>query len=216
MPDIANVTVICFLASYILALAVEFLRLNNPSRWFRGLVLCLSSAGFLAHTIYLIVRSQRHGLPPLVGSSHDWFLVLSWLCVLYYLIRTLRDSRLALGIFLYPLVILLTLSAYFVSSDANALVSQNEGRGWALLHAAFLVFGMGGVLLSFISSMMFLFQHRRLKHKQAIPGGLKLPNLEKLARMNWWSVIVSVPLLTLGLASGFALTFYLKRTATEQ
>ncbi|QDU80904.1 Cytochrome C assembly protein [Polystyrenella longa] len=216
MPDIANVTVVCFLASYIVALAGEFFRLNNSSRWLRGVVMFYSCAGFLAHSTYLIVRSNQHGLPPLVGSAHDWFLVLSWLCVLYYLIRTLRDPQLALGVFLYPFVILLTVSAYFISSDANEMVSEKSDRGWAMLHASFLIFGIGGVLLSFITSLMYLFQHYRLKHKRSIPGGLKVPNLEKLARMNWWSVIVSVPLLTLGLASGFAMTLHVNKSDQAQ
>ncbi|MAT16827.1 MAG: hypothetical protein CMJ46_16330 [Planctomyces sp.] len=213
MPDIANVTVVCFLASYIVALIAEFFRLNNPKAWLRWLVLFFSLAGFLAHTVYLIVRSRVHGLPPLVGSSHDWSLVLSWLCVLYYLARTLRDQKLALGVFLFPIVILLTLSAYFVSTDSSELVQEKGDRGWALLHAAFLVLGIAGVLLSFITSMMYLFQHHRLKNKQAIPVGLRLPNLEKLAKINWWAVIVSVPLLTLGLISGFGLALHLKKTS---
>ncbi|MEZ6045134.1 MAG: cytochrome c biogenesis protein CcsA [Planctomycetaceae bacterium] len=212
MPDIANVTVVCFLASYIVALVGEFLRITTSIRWMRWLVLLFSCAGFIAHTAYLIVRSQQHDLPPLVGSAHDWLLVLSWLCMAYYLIRTLRNPNLALGVFLYPPVILLTLSAYFVSSNPNELVVQSEIRQWILLHAAFLVFGILGVLVSFESSLMYLYLHYRLKHKRPIPGGLKLPNLEKLARVNWWSVLVSVPLLTLGMASGVILLFYLKKT----
>ena len=35
-------------------------------------------AGLTAHTIYLVMRSQKSGLPPLLSSSQDWMLVLAW------------------------------------------------------------------------------------------------------------------------------------------
>ena len=36
-------------------------------------------------------------------------------------------------------------------------------------------------------------------------SSLSLPNLEKLARLNWWAVVLAVPLLTIGLVAGVIL-----------
>lgn len=58
--------------------------------------------------------------------------------------------------------------------------------------------------------MMYLVQQRRLKHHQLSPEGFGLPSLEKLARLNRWSVIVAVPLLTLGMLTGVGLGLYAK------
>jgi hypothetical protein len=55
--------------------------------------------------------------------------------------------------------------------------------------------------------MMYLVQHRRLKHRQTMQEGLTLPSLERLARLNWWAVVVSVPLLTTGMIAGGVLAF---------
>jgi len=50
-----------------------------------------------------------------------------------------------------------------------------------------------------------LTQHRRLRQKQTMKEGLSLPSLGRIARLNWWSVVISVPLLTLGMAVGVGL-----------
>ncbi|MEX0700459.1 MAG: cytochrome c biogenesis protein CcsA [Planctomycetales bacterium] len=214
-----NVTVVCFLASYAVALALELVRLVKRVPVRRAVMLLFAAAGFVAHTTYLVVRSRQTELPPLLSSTQDWMLVLAWLALVFYLVLTLVDRDLAVGLFLLPLVLVLIGASYFVSGEPNALVAGSNGAGaaegvvrrWALLHAALLVFGIGGVMLGFVSSLMYLVQHRRLKQQQTLLAGLQLPSLERLARLNWWAVIVSVPLLTLGMGTGIGLALYSRR-----
>lgn len=178
------------------------------------LMLAFAAAGFLAHTIYLVNRSTEAQLPPLLSSTHDWMLVLAWMGALFYLFLSAFDRDLAVGLFVWPVVLLLIVAAYFVSDSPNALVApsaeleQSAIRNWAMLHASLLMFGIGGVLLALILSMMYLVQYRRLRNKRAPQSGWSLPSLERLARLNWWAVILSVPLLTLGLATGLGLGLY--------
>src|SRR5258708_34722774 len=94
-----HVTVVCFLASYLVALALELGRLLGRSRVSRFVMLGFGLAGFVAHTLYLLNRSQETHLPPLLASTHDWMLVLAWLLVLFYLFLTLVRSERALGEF---------------------------------------------------------------------------------------------------------------------
>jgi ABC-type uncharacterized transport system permease subunit len=82
-----------------------------------------------------------------------------------------------------------------------------------MLHASFLVFGIAGVIIGLVFSLMYVVQHRRLKHRQPVQTGLSLPSLATLARLNWWSVVVSIPLLTLGLLTGVRLVFLTQETA---
>jgi ABC-type uncharacterized transport system permease subunit len=163
-------------------------------------------AGLAAHTIYLVIRSRESGLPPLLSSSHDWMLVLAWIAVLFYLVLSAVDRNLLVGMFLLPLVLMLIGSAYFISDSPNTVM--DAAPQWKMLHATLLVFGIAGVIMGIVLSMMYLFQHYRLKQKQTMKPGLKLPNLERLARMNWWAVVLSVPLLTLGLATGVGLGWH--------
>lgn len=195
-----RVSVFCFLASYAVAFLLEltqFLRRSTAIRW--GTVL-FTGAGLVAHSVYLVVRSRHHDLPPLLGSTHDWLLVAAWLIVVLYLGIQIWNHSLSLGVFCLPIVLGLVVSSRYVSN--RPIPQTAEMRQWGMIHATFWVFGILGVALALLVSLMYLVQHSRLKHKQAQPAALKLFSLERLGRMNWWLIVVSVPLLTLGVLSG--------------
>jgi ABC-type uncharacterized transport system permease subunit len=201
-----GVSLFCFLASYTLAFGLEWVRLLRSGRMLRVLAPMAATAGLVAHTWFLWSRSSEANLPPLLSSSRDWFLVLAWMAVLFYLVLATVDDELPIGIFLLPLVLILIGSAYFLSTEPNELMKNLDARrGWVMLHSTLLVFGIAGVLLGFVLSMMYLVQHRRLKHKQTQQSGMLLPSLEKLSRLNWWAVVLTVPLLTLGMLTGVIL-----------
>lgn len=203
----ANVSVFCFLASYLVAFGLELTRLLRSTAINRAIMLLFGTAGLIAHTIYLLGRGGKTNLPPLLSSAHDWMLVLAWLAILFYLCLTTFERELPVGLFLLPVVLLLIGAANFVSHSTNPLV-DDAIRGWTMLHVSLLVFGVTGVLVGFVLSLMYVAQHHRLKHKQTMQSGLALPSLARLARLNWWAVIISVPLLMAGMIAGFVLAFY--------
>lgn len=198
-----RVSVVCFLASYGLALAIELFRVFGKSVWQRVATLSVTAAGLLAHTIFLYMRSQTTSLPPLLSSMQDWMYVLAWLVTLVYLFVSLSDRDAAVGLFVLPLVLVLVVAALLFSPAERP--PDNLGRHWTMLHVVMLVFGMGGLLAGLVVSLMYLWQHWRLKNRQATHRGLALPSLERLHRWNKWLVMISVPLLTLGMGIGVAL-----------
>jgi ABC-type uncharacterized transport system permease subunit len=210
---LGNVSIVCFSASYLVAFGLEWTRLAGRTAVGRAVTLLFGLAGFVAHTAYLLTRATHAHLPPLLSSTHDWLLVLAWLAILFYLFLSALQRDLPVGLFLLPLVLLLIGSAYVVRDIpsaayvADAAAEKEALRGWRMLHSALLVFGMGGVILGFVLSMMYLVQHRQLKRKHVLQEGLALPSLARLARWNWWAIVVSVPLLTLGMLSGVCLIF---------
>jgi ABC-type uncharacterized transport system permease subunit len=128
------------------------------------------------------------------------------------------DRRLAVGLFALPVVLVLIGAAYFVRTSPSELVTgpvSHEAaiHHWTMFHVSLLVFGIAGVIVAFILSLMYLAQHHRLKHKQTLREGLTLPSLARLARWNWWAVMLSVFLVTLGMASGAGLIMLTKENA---
>ena len=201
-----HVTVICFLGSYLVAFALEVGRLWGRSRASRLVMIGFGVAGFVAHTIYLLNRSQQTHLPPLLASTYDWMLVLAWVLVLCYLFLSVTHTELAVGLFLLPVVLLLVASTYFLSQEPNtAMNAERARRNWGMLHASLLVFGIAAGAAGFVSGLMYLFQHRRLKTRHGEHTGLKMPSLARLAQANRWSVMLAFLLLTLGFASGIIL-----------
>ena len=198
-----HVGVICFLASYALALVAELSRLAWRNRISHWVMVGLTAAGLTAHTLYLFSRSQQTHLPPLLSSAHDWLLVLAWLAVLVYLFVSLLDRDQATGLIALPLVVGLVVASQFVTKASASSASAHHN--WVMLHVSLLVFGIAGVLIGLVLGLMYLWQHYRLKHRQMLQSGLALPSLELLARFNRLAILVSVPLLTFGMVLGIAL-----------
>ncbi len=197
------------------------------STWLHWLSLGFVAAGLIAQTFYLVARSSTADLPPLLSSSHDWLLVLAWLAVVFDLtlsvVLTLVNRNVPMGLFLLPAVLLLIGALDLVGDATSPAMSQATDamrrgaeeralRGWGMLHASLLVFGIGGVIVGFLFSIMYVVQHRRLKHPRTVTNALSLPSLATLARLNWWSVVISFPLLTLGMLTGIRLVYLSRHT----
>lgn len=199
-----NVTLFCFFASYLSALALEGARLLRPSNLCRLLALAFSIAGLVAHTIYLVVRSRSVDLPPLLGSTHDWLLVLAWTIVLTHILVNATNRQVASGVFFLPVILLLVGAARYVNDTVES--QQGTLYWWKMTHASFLVLGIVGTTLSLPISVMYLMQHRKLRNKVAANDGVQLFSLETLGVWNWRLIVFSVPMLTLGMACGVALS----------
>jgi hypothetical protein len=203
----ANVQVFCFLASYAVAFGLELSRLLGRSRVSRYVMVGFAVAGIVAHTWYLFNNYRRTGLPPLLASTHDWMLVFAWVLALSYLLLTVLQKDLAVGLFTLPVVLLLVSSTYFLSQAPNTAINTSVARReWVLLHASLLVFGMTACAAGLVSGIMYLVQHHRLKTRHAEVAGLHMPSLARLATVNRWSMLMTFLFLTLGFASGVALT----------
>jgi hypothetical protein len=205
----AHVTVVCFLASYLVAFLLELSRLLGRSRISRFVMVGFSVAGFAAHNWYLLNRAHQTHLPPLLASTHDWMLVLAWVLVLFYLFITLllalSRQDLAVGVFALPVVLILVFSTYFLSQEPNTALTEAAAKArwsWGIFHAALLVFGMTAGAVGLVSGSMYLIQHHRLKTRLAEHTGFRMPSLARLAQVNRWSIILTYFLLTLGFASG--------------
>lgn len=206
MGFLAQIHIYCFLMSYLAALLGEgFLVMRRNSPTVRTLVIVFGLAGFFAHTAFLITRSTGSGLPPLLTSQQDWLLVLAWMGSLLYVILLLTHRQVAHGLFMLPVILLLILVAIFVSDQASGNLRELSLRRWGMFHATSLVLGIGAVVGSSITGMMYLLHHQRLRSRSGWWRNLRLPSLENLTAWNRWMVVFSVPCLTLGLLTGFLL-----------
>lgn len=207
MAFLSRVHLSCFLLSYLVAFGAElFQLLRHRSGWTRAITIFSAAAGLLAHTAYLVARSSDSGLPPIVGSSHDWFLVLAWLGAFFYLLLVATHKGLAIGLFLLPTVLVLIVLALFVDDVlADSVREKNAVHRWGMLHASTLVIGLGTVAASTICAVMYLLQYQKLRGRSSWLHRLQLPSLEQLTNLNRWMVVSTVIMLTIGLGTGFIL-----------
>jgi ABC-type transport system involved in cytochrome c biogenesis permease subunit len=200
-----RVTILCFFASYGLALGLELLYLRLPRRAVRVLALVAAAAGLVAHTLYLYSRQ-----PPLIWQF-SWLLFVAWVLAVFYLCEAIHHRRLSWGVFVLPLVLgMVALGVLFGQppKDARGLWQndlQDTSRLWGPVHAVLILLASIGVSIGFLASSMYLYQAHRLRTK-ALPGqGLRLFSLERLEAMNRRAVVLAFPLLTAGMLAGVVL-----------
>ena len=172
---------LCFAASYAVALALEFSGLWAHLRWRRLALLATASAGLVAHTWYLGQRVAVAPRAPL-ASHQDWYLLAAWLLALVYLAVKFYHPRSSMGLFLLPALLALVAGAQFAST--TPLATFEGPRLWSRVHSVFLMLGTVAVLLGFLAGIMYLIQSYRLKQKRATGSALHLPSLEWLERIN--------------------------------
>ncbi|MBI2478004.1 MAG: cytochrome c biogenesis protein CcsA, partial [Planctomycetia bacterium] len=217
MISISGMTITCFAACYMLALAVELSRLLFRWRVPAFIPLAASAIGLLAHSLYLIGQAQ-HELAQRVTSPlsswYDFCLLAAWVVAGAYLGLTIRRRENAIGVFLLPLVLGLICVAVF--QDRTPFPVRTANSVWRLVHGLTLMVGTTAVTLGFATGLMYLLQSYRLKHKRPPSRRFRLPSLEWLQNFNRESLFISTCLLAIGLVSGVALNLISKSGSSGQ
>jgi ABC-type uncharacterized transport system permease subunit len=195
----SGVNMMCFTASYAVALALEIAGIWARPRWRRLAVVLAAVAGIVAHTWYLGVRAGTSPWAPL-SSPHDWYLAAAWALAVIYVPVVLYQPRTAIGIFLLPVMLGLIGVAYGASRDPISTFAAP--RFWGLVHGVFLMLGTVAVLLGFVAGVMYLIQSHRVKSKAPPSKTLRLPSLEWLERVNTRSLGAAAVLVAVGFFTG--------------
>jgi ABC-type transport system involved in cytochrome c biogenesis permease subunit len=197
-PSLQNVTRFCFGASYAVALLLELVQLVRPRPAVRVAALGFGAAGLLAHSLFLIFQH------PSVAAPYGSLLLLAWVVAVFYLYGALHHRRLAWGVFVLPIVlILIGLTEAFPKTGTDEARRWFTGENfWGAVHGGLVVLALVGVCVGCAASVMYLVQARRLKSKTAPGQGVRLLSLERLATMNRRAITWAFPLLTAGLLVG--------------
>ncbi len=200
---LSGIQIICFAASYAVALALEVTRLVLRSRVRSAVMRAFAGAGFLAHTLFLCNR-VLHADGSFLSSKQVWCLMAAWALAAVYLCLSVFRPRAAFGIFLLPLVLGLV--------GAGALLDNREpfARHFStpvlgMIHGASILLATVAVLVGFVAGLMYLLQVYRLKRRLPPRRGLWLPSLEWLGRINGRAMVVAALMLGVGVFSGIAL-----------
>ena len=156
--------------------------------------------GWLAQTALLVVQAARaDGFPwsSWAGSLN----LFVWLVVGAYLIWGCRPRYRLLGLAVMPLAAALFLVARL--GGGTGLGGRSDyGNVFLVLHVGLVLAAFAGFTLAAALAALYLWQERRLKLRAPDILRLRLPPLAALERLTWRTILVSLPLLTLGLAAG--------------
>ncbi|NBV46638.1 MAG: hypothetical protein EBR86_13630 [Planctomycetia bacterium] len=194
---VAGISVVCFAASYLVALACEASRLLFRSGIRGAAMVAFGAAGLVAHTLFLGWRAAHEPAVPL-SSPFDWYLLAAWLLAGGYLWATVANPRTPVGLFLLPVV--LGLIAAAEGSSRVPFPQSPATQAWGAVHGVFNLAASVAVAVGGTAGVMWLIQAGRLTRKRAVTPGLRLPSLEKLAG----TIASTIPLAATTAAAGFA------------
>lgn len=195
----SGINIVCFSASYAVALALEISRLWIKIPYARLLEILAASAGIVAQTWYLERRIAEQPAAPL-SSQQDWFLLAAWVLAVVYLAAKFYYPGKSLGLFQLPGVLALVGASTLAST--RPLAPEEAPRIWGLAHGMFLLLGTVAVIVGFFAGIMYLLHSRRLKRKLPPKAGFRLPSLEWLERANGRSLGIATLMMCGGLLTG--------------
>jgi ABC-type uncharacterized transport system permease subunit len=156
--------------------------------------------GWLAQTALLVVQAARADGFPWTSWAGSLNLFV-WLVVGAYLIWGCRPRYRLLGLAVMPLVAVLFVVARLGGGKAVGTRSD-YGNVFLVLHVGLVLAAFAGFTLAAGLAGLYLWEERRLKHRAADILRLRVPPLATLERLASRTILVSLPLLTLGLAIG--------------
>jgi hypothetical protein len=203
---LSGISITCFAASYALTLVFEASRLLFRAPVRHVVMLLVTGAGLVAHTLYLVAQARAAldaGVAPL-SSWYHWCLMAAWVLAVAYVVVLVRRPQAAFGLFLLPLL-LGSLGVAWLFRDSEPFAQQEAALRWSMIHGVALLLGTASVALGFAAGAMYLVQSYRLKHKLPPRQGFVLPSLEVLQSANRIALYVSTALVAGGLASGIVM-----------
>lgn len=205
---VSRISVVCFAASYAVALACEASRLLFRSGVRGAVMVGFAAAGLIAHTAFLFWRAATEAAIPL-SSPFDWYLLAAWVLAAGSLGLTLTTPRTPIGLFTLPVVLALIGAATL--SSREPFPQSPATQVWGVIHGSFNLAASLAVAAGAIAAVMWLFQAGRLARKQAPMRGFRMPSLERLFDTTVHAMTVAAWTAAAGFTSGIVLNAVNKR-----
>ena len=158
--------------------------------------------GWLVQTALLIAQAAgADGFPwDTWAGSLNLFV---WLVVGAYLIWGCRPRFRLLGLVVMPIAALL-LAVSYAAGGVAASGHTGYSTLFLVLHVGLLLAGFAGLTLAAALAGLYLWQERQLKQRSSTVLRFRAPSLVTLESLVARTVAFSLPVLTLGMAAGFA------------
>lgn len=203
LPLRETVIFVLVVATYLAAAVVGVLQLRPRGEKYRRFLLPLVSLALTLEAVILVFRAVAIKAVPLTGLFES-MIVLTIVFGLTYLFLSIAIQQVWFGSVMVWVILALVLLAGIVAEPA-AQAHAAASTPWAMAHAIAMILGGASAMLAMASAVLYLFARRKLKQKDLLGVLGKVPNIEKLERMNLLGLKSCFVLLTFGLVSGIGL-----------
>ncbi len=211
MPEI-----IVFLSAvliHLVAAIVGILQLLAGGRKYKRFLSPLVSVAVALEVVILIFRAVALKAIPLTGLFES-MIVLTIVFGLIYLFFSIAIGQVWFGSVMAWVILTMIVMAGIVAKPA-AEPDAIAATPWAIAHGIAMILGGASITFATASAFLSLLGSRKLKRKEVMQVLGKVPNIEKLERMNLLGVKAGFVLLTIGLISGLGLASMLGTGPTK-
>ncbi len=199
-----GIYLVCFLC-YLVFVTTQHRGIGSLATVVLSIGLVLHSAGLALR--WIETHQTGYGYVPL-SNMYESLIFFSWTIVLIYLILEFKYRQKIIGVFVTPfafLAIALTSIIPGIDAKITPLVPALQSN-WLTIHVTTCFFGYASFAVSFGISILYLIRDR----KEGEPAGISkwLPSTPILDEINYKSIVIGFPMLTLGIVTGAAWANY--------
>ncbi|HYM06341.1 MAG TPA: cytochrome c biogenesis protein CcsA [Terriglobales bacterium] len=192
------------LALYGLGLVYAIFAVWGSQRLLTRITLPVVGLGTVFHLVSIVEGAMLSGnWTP--ASTHEMESMLAFVLMVFFFAIYLRYHSTAPGLAVFPMAFLLTLSAGLSPAGTAQGPALQASNSWIYTHVTLILIGYGGLLFSFVASMLYLVQEKNLKAKSTHGFWSRLPSLATMDEIGYRCLIYGFPFMTLGLIGGSVL-----------
>src|SRR3954471_4909569 len=163
---------------YAVGLLYALSAVSRPCSWLQKYVVQIVGIGMVFHIVSLTETAMISGHLSLTAMSvYDSESLLAFLILTVFMIVYAKYKTIAPGIFVFPLVFLMTFAAA-LGQQPVVFSSGLMRSGWLFAHIATIFTGYAALFLSFAASLLYIAQEKTLKSKQPNSVLSRLPALQ--------------------------------------
>ncbi|MHC4103891.1 MAG: cytochrome c biogenesis protein CcsA [Planctomycetota bacterium] len=190
-------------ALYLAASIAGVLQLRDGGEKYKRFLLPLVCLAVTLEAVLLIFRAVAIKAVPLTGIFES-MIVLTIVFGLIYLLVSITIQQVWFGsVMVWVILGQIVLSAIVAEPASEAHIAASTP--WAIVHGFTMILSGAAAMLATASSVLYLLGRQKLKQKKVLQVLGRVPNLEKLERMNIFGLKACFVLMTFGFASGAGL-----------
>jgi ABC-type uncharacterized transport system permease subunit len=190
-------------ALYLAAAIIGIVQLCSGDDKYRRLLLPVVSLAVCLLALLLILRAAAIKAVPLTGLFES-MIVLTMIFSIVFIAFSIGIRQIWFGSVMVWIILLMILLAATVAKPASQ-PSPVVATPWAIAHGIAMVLSGALIVFATANAFLHLLGVRRLKQKKVAKVLGKVPNIEKLKKLNVFGLKACFVLMTFGLVSGFGL-----------
>jgi len=191
------------MALFLAAAILGILQLPAGGEKLKRFLLPLVSLAVTLEAVMLIFRAVAIKAVPLTGLFES-MIVLTIVFGLIYLFISIAIQQVWFGSVMVWVIFTLVILAAIVAEPASQAQAA-AATPWAIAHGIAMILSGAAAMLATASAVLYLLGGRKLKQKKVLQVIGRVPNIEKLERMNLFGLKSCFVLMTFGLAGGVGL-----------